>query len=508
MNRRVAVAVTGLVTAAPLVLSTLAAQWAVPKCELKPGHFLVNSGILYLVNASKTKYEDQKVKDLRDAERVLTDAITRNGQDQNPAAWYYLARRAVVINDLPGADTAFARAEALAPRCKDDIQGWRKTLWTPIYNKGVRAYQQGAIDSALYYFKAANAIQRDPSGLNAIGSLYATRDEVDSAVAYYAAAAAASPGSDTLSARVRREALFNRGAVLNQARRWQESEAAFREYLAAFPNDVQAMAGLATAFAQTGRRDSALAAYRQVLAQGDSAELRHLFQAGVEMYNAAPQEPDSGSISERCVTERRARLPRTATQRQRAQVETECGRAAADSVKAARAVAEPFLREAAAAFESVLKRSAADRNGLFNLTNTYYRLYDGPKMLATAQRLYAVDPMSRNVLLLLAQSWRVQGKTDSTLHYLSIADSGLTAEVAVLNFVNSDQGATWSGSVTSRKDQGQTTPFKLTVEFLDNTGGVVITQSVDVPALDAGATAPIEARAVGKGILAWRYRRS
>lgn len=503
MIRSLAVAVTGLLTAAPL-----AAQWAAPRCDLKPGHYLVNSGVLYLRNASRTKYEDQKAKDLKDAERVLTDAITRNGQQQNAAAWYYLGRRAVVVNDLRGADTAFTRAEALAPACKDDIQTWRRSLWTPIYNKGVKAYQAGSIDSAIVYFTQANEIMRDANGLSAIGSLYASKDEIDSAVAYYAAAAAAVPGTDTQSVRIRREALFNRGAVLNQARRWQQSEAAFREYLAAFPGDVQALAGLATAFAQTGRRDSALAAYRQVLAKGDSAELRHLFQAGVEMYNAAPIEPDSSSVAERCVTERRARLPRTATPRQRSQVETDCGRAAADSVKTARAVAEPFLREAAAAFEKVLQRSSHDRNGLFNLTNTYYRLFDGTKMLGAAQRLYAVDPLNKNVLLLLAQAWRVQGKTDSTLYYLAIADSGLGADISVINFVNSDQGATWNASATSLKDQGQTRPTTLTVEFLDAKGGVVATQTAEVPALEPGATQAVEARAVGKGILAWRYRRS
>ena len=46
------------------------------RCDLKPGHFLVNSGVLYLKSATEARYEDQKKKDLAEADRVLTDALT------------------------------------------------------------------------------------------------------------------------------------------------------------------------------------------------------------------------------------------------------------------------------------------------------------------------------------------------------------------------------------------------------------------------------------------------
>ena len=67
-------AVVAMWIGAAVAAAPSAAQWAPPKCELKPGHYLVNSGLLYVRNASTTKYEDQKQKDLRDAERVLTQA--------------------------------------------------------------------------------------------------------------------------------------------------------------------------------------------------------------------------------------------------------------------------------------------------------------------------------------------------------------------------------------------------------------------------------------------------
>ena len=52
-----------------------APQWVAPKCDLKPGHVLVNSGQMYLKSATTTKFADQRQKDLRDAANSLTQAV-------------------------------------------------------------------------------------------------------------------------------------------------------------------------------------------------------------------------------------------------------------------------------------------------------------------------------------------------------------------------------------------------------------------------------------------------
>ncbi|HXV91159.1 MAG TPA: tetratricopeptide repeat protein [Gemmatimonadales bacterium] len=485
-----------------LAAAPAAAQWAPPRCELKPGHYLVNSGLLYVRNASNTKYEDQKQKDLHDAERVLTQAVTTGGQQDNGAAWYYIARRYVLLNDLAGADSAFRRAEQLAPQCAQDIQIWRRFLWTPIYNKGVHAFQAGSTDSALHYFRQANLIHREPAGLSAMAALFANAGEIDSAAHYYGEVVRVT-GSDSAQRRLRREAMFNRGALYNQARRWAESEAAFREYLAESPGDVQALAGLATAFAQTGRTDSALAMYQVLLAHADEAEPRHLFAAGVAMFNAAPDEPDSGAIWDRC---RDANRPAgRATPAQTRQLAATCSAAARDSMSGWRAASRQYFRGAAGAFEAGLVRSPGNRDGLFNLVNTLYRLQDTVKMLSAAQQLYRADPMSRNTLRLLAAAWQLQGKTDSTLHYLEIAETGLAAEVTITLFTVAEDGAQATGMVTSLREQ-PIPAMTLAFEFLDAKGGVVVAQNVEVPALDAGASHALSIPASGAGITAWRYR--
>ena len=486
-----------------LAAAPAAAQWAPPRCELKPGHYLVNSGLLYVRNASNTRYEEQKQKDLRDAERVLTQAVTTGGQAENGAAWYYIARSYVLMNDLAGADSAFRRAEQLAPQCAEDIQTWRRFLWTPIYNQGVQAFQAGSLDSALFHFKRANQILREPSGLSAIAALHANAGEIDSAAHYYGEVIGVT-GADSMERRLRREAMFNRGALFNQAGRWAESGAAFREYLVDNPGDVQALAGLAAAYAQTGHADSALAAYQALLAHAAEADPRHLFAAGVAMFNAAPDEPDSGAIWDRCRDA--ARPAGRTTPAQTRQVAATCNAAAHDSMTAWRTASRQFFRGAAGAFEAGLARSPGNRDALFNLVNTYYRLQDTVKMLGVAQQLYGADPMNRNTVRLFAAAWQLQGKTDSTLHYLEIAETQLPAEVTITTFTVAQQSVEVTGLVTSLREQ-PIAAMTLAFEFLDAKGVVVVAQTVAVPALDPGASHALNIKAAGADITAWRYRK-
>ena len=89
--------------------------WLPAACDIKPGHQLVNSGMQSLKSAFSTKFADQRTKDLKDANRVLTQAVTSAGQEKNPAAWYYFGRYYLMLDDLVGADSAFTKALALAP---------------------------------------------------------------------------------------------------------------------------------------------------------------------------------------------------------------------------------------------------------------------------------------------------------------------------------------------------------------------------------------------------------
>src|SRR5437899_1311055 len=112
-------------------------EWVPPQppCDVKAGHFRVTSAIVDLQNAASKPNARERL--LKDANDVLTRAITQDKQDKNAGAWYYLGRYYVEVKDAPGADTAFQRAVALAPQCKDDIDRHRERLWIDVINHGL-----------------------------------------------------------------------------------------------------------------------------------------------------------------------------------------------------------------------------------------------------------------------------------------------------------------------------------------------------------------------------------
>jgi len=470
-------------------------RWVAPKCDLKPGHHMVNGGLLYLKSATNTTFQAQRDKDLRDAYRTLNEAITQNKQDKNGAAWYYLARYYGLSNDLAGADSAFRRAQDLAPKCKDDIASWRRLLWTPVFNQGVQAYNAGKTDSAIYLFSLAAAINPEPVGLAALAALYANSNQVDSALTYYGRTAEVA-GADTQYTTEKRQALYNRAALLYQSQRWPEASGAFRAYLTAYPTDVQAMAAMASTYSRMNQNDSALALYRQILEHADSADPSALFAAGAAMFNAAPEQPDTAASAGAC-----RKNAKTPADRKTCDQEARAVRARHDSVS------KVTYRLAARAFEAGLLRSPYSRDGLFNSVSTYYVLGDTAKIVPTARRLVAVDPMNRAALRLAAAAHQMSGKVDSTLYYVTQAESLLVVDVTVQSFRITEQGATFSAIATNFHDK-PSTPVKVTVEFLSAKGEVVASQPAEIPALQPGAMHDIQAQGTGTGMAAWRYKKS
>ena len=122
-------------------------------CDIRPGHFRVTTGEVDLKLAAEKP--EQRDRMLAQAKDVLVRAIGGDNQDKNAAAWYYLGRYFNETGDAVGADTAFARAAALAPQCKADIAGYRRALAAATHNRGAAAWQAGSKDSAAAAFHLA-----------------------------------------------------------------------------------------------------------------------------------------------------------------------------------------------------------------------------------------------------------------------------------------------------------------------------------------------------------------
>ena len=510
----------------------LAAQniWTPPKCDIKPGHYLVNSGQLYLIDAAQKP--QMREHDLKDAQRTLTQAVTTGGQDKNPGAWYYLGRYYVMQNDAAGADSAFRKAEALMPACHEDINFYRRnSLWVPMAKAGMAALNAQNYDSALTTLRAAAQVYNgEPQAFTLVATAFfnipaaaylpestfrkanpglsdsaaavryaaATNTRYDSAARYFRLAAQAA--ADPRFAGEKKDAMFNLANALYGAQHYDSAAAAYSDYLKIAPNDVQARVRLADVLTLGGHSDSAMAMYVAVIQNPDSAEAVNLFSAGASIYNAAPQLPDTSHISSVC------RHKPLATGQTALQRKTKCDREAADSLAQRDSASVKYYQQAARAFEAGLAKEPLNRDGLYNLTTTYLALRQPEKMLPLAQRLLTVDPMNRGSIRLLAQAWQIKKQSDSALFYVTISDSLLPVDVSVGAFNMTDQGATISGVVTNYHNKASV-PLTLVFEFLNKAGTVVTSTTTAIPAIDGSGSHAFQLQATGAGIIAWRYKK-
>ena len=487
-------------------------RWAEAKCDIKPGHYLVNSGLLYLKSATESRFAEQKQKDLRDAQRVLTQALTSGSQEKNPAAWYYLGRYYILTNDAVGADSAFARAETLKPDCKGDIDLWRRFVWAPTFNAGVAAWQANNTDSAIASFKRASALlPNDPTAPKYIATLYYNAGQSDSAMAYFRRAADVA-ARDPKLAQDRKDALYNLGRIQQSQQHLPEAEATYREYLALYPNDADILAPLGSLLMQRGSKDSAFAIYKQIISRGDSMGYIPLLRAGVEISQTVAEEPDTAAAGTICRSASKPASTGTgpAAARTRAAALAKI-RARCDSVNKAtmREHADnsrESYRLAAQALDASLKLNPYFRETLIYRTNVALGQRDSVLALSLARRLLAVDPMNRTSLRMMAFAQQENGKIDSTVHYLRLGDSTLVGDVTITQFDSTDTGREVKGNVKNPRTTANA-PFKLVFEFVNLKGDVVATETVNVPAIQPDQSFDFELKPAGASIAAWRYHK-
>lgn len=530
-SRQAVLVVAALSGAIPLAAQT----WNPPQppCDIKAGHFRVNSAVVNL----KTAAEKPNTRDhmLRQTLDVLTRTITGDGQDKNPAAWYYLGRYYVEMGDAGGADSAFDRAEALAPQCKQDIATYRLGLWRDVVAAGLRTWQENHLDSAKALLRQAGALRPEqPRPFFSLGQLYLSQDQADSA-AYYLNKAAQLAGTDSTFAEAKKDALG--GVARLTARRVQNDPAAQRWQHTRFSRDsiqrlllvdslvlgrVEASsasrrargARLAPADQQAFARDSATRAQgvadrraalaaRAALVAADSTAAQPAFEPAIQAFrgylSAYPDATDAvASLASLYYQSGRTKDAEVAFDAVSPDVLMEAGQAVLRANLFV--VATKLLTRA-------LERRPYDRDALLDLANGYLALRDSTRLLATAQRLAAVDPLNRATLRLLAAGWDLRARGDSAKKYKDLADGGLQVEIGVTTFLSDSAGYTLSG-VASNGGSAASAAQRITFEFLDAQGAVRGTQTLDIPPLPPQGTQPIELHVSGRDLTGWRYRRS
>jgi tetratricopeptide (TPR) repeat protein len=442
------------------VAQAMPSRYVAPECGLKPGHFKVSSGATYLKTGVETGVPANRSRVLESGHKVILEAIKQNDQAKNPAAWYYLGRIYLQQGDITGADSAFTKAETMAPKCKEEIGKLRNIGWVPLVNAGIGFAKEEKNDSALTLFRQANTIYRDkPAAFLNAGVIFANTGQTDSAIVYWEKAAEIAERTNAVEDR--NVATRNLGAMYQRARRHEDAVKTLEKYLTWVPRDAEVKRALATSYRATGQNDKAAALEKEV--------------------GAAP--PAAGAP------------------------------ASASAMNAAIALYnEKKYDQAAAAFEKVVATEPYNRDALFGLANAYIGLKMGAKLAQTAERLVAIEPMNEEIVRLLANGLRM-AKKEAQANKAAARVLSMPVTVSVTQFAPAAAGATISGTATGREAQtlqGKPVPpaaMTLVFEFLDTKGTAVATQEVEIPALKPGQSHPIQVQAEGPGITAWRYKK-
>ena len=387
-------------------------------------------------------------------------AIVQQGQGENPAAWIYLGRAYLYQGDIVGADTAFGRAEKLAPDCASETVRSRQIAWTPLVNDGITFANANNPDSATVLFRQANAIYREsPSAFANLGVIFANKTQNDSAAAYFKQAMDIA-SRDTTFRDEQKFATLNLGIVQARDRKYDESIVTLEAYRKLAPDDKNGGTALHAAYCGANQNDKALPLEKELglppcsVAGGDASSL---VDKGVAAFNANKFD------------------------------------------------------EAADLFGQAFAKQPYNHDALLNQATAYFKVKNGPKLVASAAPLVELEPLNEVAIQLLEQGYRQTKQVDKQLALVS-RRRALPAKLETKKIAISPTEITVALTATGRdardaKDQPlKAAPVNLTFELLGADGGVLTTQDVTVPPLASGASQDVTVTAKANGITGWRYR--
>ena len=520
-------------------------------CPLRPGHPKVDKAISSLRKAYDAKTAADKSPLLAEAQQNLVSAITVDGQSGNGAAWYYLARVALLQGDPIGADSAFTKAEELVPQCEIDISGYRQNSWAALGQAGIDLQRAGQADSALEQFRDASYLFRGlPHVYANMGVIYANTGNSDSAAVYFERALQVAE-ADTSLTEDRNSAAQNLALmyirtnryplaikVLHKSRVWDSAAVSEKQAKLRALSDslkkVPASPGLAQqvdsltqqiseiatrlndtektmtiSYRNAGMVDSAEVLEARLIAKFsatdlDSLETGDLLTVGVAAFNGGryPEaERAFGKAAERNPWSRDARYNLAITH-------LAVSKQARDTAEALRKLAKaPRTSDAVRARAAdTTKAQVADTTKLDAAAATAYR-----GLVTEGIHLVEIDPMNEDALRLLAQGQRGL-KQDSAAYKTAERLVALPFSVEITLFQMGMTKANLAADATGRNPMDadgkplKVAPMTLVIEFLDSKGAVLDSKEVAVPVLTSGQKHSFMVEGKGPEITAWRYR--
>ena len=462
----------------------------------KTGHFSVRGATSALKTASESEVNRERL--LGDARTSLVRAIAERGQENNAGAWFYLGRTYLYTGDVLGADSAFTRAEALAPECAAEVTDLRRRSWLAISELANLHVQEQRIDSAVATYRLALRIYRgEPRAYSNMGTIFELAEEPDSALTYFRFAANMDPGGEgkpdpEIGRATRRMAqLFAENDNVDSAAVYLERIIASAQAANDSAGRDVATSALGRIMFQAQRYPEAISAFKRLAEwrPRDDAAKRNL----ASIYQAAGHSDSAQAIL--------AALGETVPAAQ--QVDTNSAPYLIN--RGAGKYQQQQFEAAAKDFERAVMADPSNRIALTNLALTYNELKNGAKLVETAKRSIARDPFHE-----LSHRFLVQG-------YVFLEEKGQAqAAVAQLDalpiLVDSligtpSQGGRSVRGVALNKRKSASAAMVLVFEFVGADGAVISSGEVALESIPPGGSSAFTVEGQGSGIVDWRYRK-
>ena len=446
---------------AVLVLTPVAAQAQRPSATMQ-----TRSAMLYLERAQKTQVAPERAKLLQQALEMATQGV--QSQSGNSKTWFTLGQVYAELGDAVGADSAFDKAESMWPEYTKETEQERLKTFVNTFNAGVIAVQQNKPEEAIAKLEAAQKVySKKPTPALNLGNLYARANNTEKAAASYRQALEILRGPERKALNAADEkqwaqweeaAAFNLAQVLAQGNKDSEAAQAYQDYLARNPTNIIARSNLAIVLTRMGKKDEAAKTYQELLSQDLSDD--EYFQVGVGLFRGEQYAQAADAF-------RKAIAKNTANR------------------DAYYNLAQALYSQSTAVEEQRSKAKVADQKAFDAQLKPLYE-----ELQKAAEKARELDPNNRNVLALLARSYRGMADVvptaaatewkNKTLEVMK-AHQDLPFEVTELAATTENGEIKITGNVVNLKaTAGQ--PIALTFSFLGRNGQVLGTQDVTVTA--------------------------
>ena len=497
----------------------------------------VTRAVLDIQIAQQSAKPDDAAKKLQDAIKLLNDGDMK----RNPVGRAYeMGRTLVMFSTQPtvqngmttrgalgyvdnpsapydlyaGIDTAFTTVEASNPACAAETAPWRQQKpWVDLVNRAIESANADKMDSAVYLANRSLLLSKNaPYAYYVLAIDAQKKEKIADAIAQYKLGVAAA--KDSSQADFRRQmqlALGNLAADAAEAANGAEKTTYLNEAKTAF-SALAADPG--TKFAEAARSGQA----RLATVSGDTAAIKATYAEQL----ANPGAFNYASLMNAAVTAAKANQTKDAIKLFEAAKTVNpyhrdvlynlarlymLDSAYVQGIPIARQLvtvdpANPDNYQLLAIAYANMQKSYNGRSRSYDSTAKALGKRAGdPKTKAAAAKA-AIDSAARVQRLINAYGDSSKTALDSALKYQTLMTS-VPARVTFNEFTPGDNKVTLGGSVTNQTEAARS--FTLKLDFLDKSGNVVSSQTVDVAGVDPKRSKPFRVDGTGAGIVAFRY---